>query len=201
MKGPFHEGVAMTVPRLTTARLVLRPFVPEDLAALVGIHAEASFWWYPLRGAMTTEQTADFLSRTIERYETDGFGIEAVLDRQSGAMIGWAGLAVPHFLPEVLPAVEVGWRLSGPSRGRGLATEAGRAAVDWGFAEGGLTRIVSIYEPENVASGRVMEHLGFVPCLTTSHPERGVVVVVTELTRARWEELPRDPAEPSYSTE
>jgi RimJ/RimL family protein N-acetyltransferase len=191
----------MTVPRLTTARLVLRPFVPEDLAELVSIHAEESFWWYPLRGAMNTEQTAGFLTRTIERYETDGFGIEAVIDRPSGAMIGWAGLAIPHFLPEVLPAVEVGWRLSGPYRGRGLATEAGRAAVDWGFTSGGLQRIVSIYEPENLASGRVMEHLGFVPCLTTGHPDRSVVVEVTELTRPRWEELQRDAVAPSYSTE
>ena len=191
----------MNIPRLTTDRLVLRPFVPEDLAELVGIHAEESFWWYPLRAAMTTEQTADFLQRTMARYESDGFGIEAVIDRLSGAMIGWAGLAVPHFLPEVLPAVEVGWRLSGPYRGRGLATEAGRAAVDWGFSVGGLSRIVSIYEPENLASGRVMEHLGFAPYLTTRHPGRDEVVVVTELTRAQWEERRRETDRPSYSTE
>lgn len=178
----------MPIPTLTTERLVLRPFVPEDLAELVGVHAEESFWWYPLRGAMTTEETAAFLARTIERYDTDGFGIEALIERASGIMIGWAGLAVPHFLPEILPAVEVGWRLSGPYRGRGLATEVGRAAVDWGFTAGGLTRIVSIYEPENLASGRVMEHLGFVPYVTTRHPARGEVVIVTELTVDRWEE-------------
>jgi RimJ/RimL family protein N-acetyltransferase len=49
-----------------------------------------------------------------------------------------------------------------------------------------LDRIVSIYEPENVASGKVMEHLGLVPYLTTTHPERGERMIVTELTRARW---------------
>ena len=176
----------MPIPTLTTARAVLRPFVLEDLAELVGVHAEESFWWYPLRGAMTTEQTAAFLVRTIERYETDGFGIEAVIDRFTGAMIGCAGLAVPHFLPEVLPAVEVGWRLSGPYRGRGLATEIGRAAVDWGFTTGGLTRLVSIYEPANLASGRVMEHLGFTPALSTTHPGRGDAILVTELSREQW---------------
>ncbi len=174
------------VPTLTTDRLILRPFVLEDLAELAVIHAEESFWWYPLRSGMTAEQTAGFLVRNIERYESDGYGIEAVIERESGAMIGWAGLAIPHFLPEVLPAVEVGWRLSGPYRGRGLATEAGAAAVRWGFTEGSLTRIVSIYEPENVASGRVMEHLGFTPYLTTRHPERGDTVIVTELTADAW---------------
>lgn len=191
----------MRIPELTTERLVLRPFVPGDMAELAEVHAEESFWWYPLRAAMTTEQTADFLHRSIARYETDGFGIEAVIDRQTGALIGWAGLAVPHFLPEVLPAVEVGWRLSGPFRGRGLATEAGRAAVDWGFTAAGLSRIVSIYEPENVASGRVMEHLGFTPFLTTRSPERGEVVVVTELTRDTWEKRQVDRERHGYSTE
>ena len=130
------------IPTLTTPRLVLRAFTEQDLEQLVAIHAEESFWWYPLRGAMSAEDTARFLARMLERYESDGFGIEALVERGSGVMIGWGGLAVPHFLPEILPAVEVGWRLSGPWRGQGLATEAGAAAVEFGFTDGGLERIV-----------------------------------------------------------
>jgi RimJ/RimL family protein N-acetyltransferase len=174
------------IPTLTTPRLVLRPFVPNDLEELAVLHAEESFWWYPLRGAMSKQDTAGFLERVMARYDSDGFGIEALLDRASGAMIGWAGLAVPHFLPQILPAVEVGWRLAGPWRGRGLATEAGAAAVEFGFTTGGLDRIVSIYEPENVASGRVMERLGFTLHVTTTG-QRGEEVAVTELRRERWE--------------
>ena len=175
------------IPTLTTPRAVLRPFVFGDLNELVALHAEESFWWYPLRSAMSKDETIGFLERVLARYEADGFGIEALLDRGSGNMIGWAGLAVPHFLPEILPAVEVGWRLSGPWRGRGLATEVGAAALEFGFTTGGLERIVSIYEPENVASGRVMEHLGLTYWRTTSGP-RGQEVVVKELTRQRWVE-------------
>jgi RimJ/RimL family protein N-acetyltransferase len=175
------------IPTLTTPRLVLRPFVFGDLDELVALHAEESFWWYPLRSAMSKDETTGFLERVLARYDSDRFGLEAVIDRGSGTMIGWAGLAVPHFLPEILPAVEVGWRLSGPWRGRGLATEAGAAALEFGFTTGGLDRIVSIYEPENVASGRVMEHLGFTHWRTTTGPG-GEEVVVKELTRARWEE-------------
>jgi RimJ/RimL family protein N-acetyltransferase len=177
------------IPILTTDRLVLRPFVPADLDELATLHADESFWWYPLRGGMSKEDTEAFLERVIGRYESDGFGVEAVLNRESGAMIGWAGLAVPHFLPEILPAVEVGWRLAPAARGRGLATEAGAAAVRWGFVEGGLDRIVSIYETDNVASGRVMERLGFTYCMTATTTPRGEEVDVTALTRARWEEL------------
>jgi RimJ/RimL family protein N-acetyltransferase len=175
------------IPTLTTPRLVLRPFVFDDLDELAAIHAEESCWWYPLRSAMSKDDTVGFLERVLARYESDRFGIEALLDRESGTMIGWAGLAVPHFLPEILPAVEVGWRLSGPWRGRGLATEAGAAALAFGFTTGGLERIVSIYEPENVASGRVMEHLGFSPWRTTMGP-RGNEVVVMELTREDWDD-------------
>ena len=175
------------IPTLTTQRLVLRPFVLGDLDELAVIHAEESFWWYPLRSGMSKDETAAFLQRVTARYVSDGFGIEALLDRASGAMIGWAGLAVPHFLPQILPAVEVGWRLALPWRGRGLATEAGAAAVEFGFTAGGLDRIVSIYEPENVASGRVMERLGFTHHLTTTG-QRGEEVAVMELRRECWEE-------------
>jgi RimJ/RimL family protein N-acetyltransferase len=176
-----HPGI----PILTTPRLVLRPFVLSDLDELAPIHAEESFWWYPLRSGMSRDETAGFLERVTARYDSDGFGIEALLDRESGAMIGWAGLAVPHFLPEILPAVEVGWRLASAWRGRGLATEAGAAAVEFGFTKGGLDRIVSIYEPENAASGRVMEHLGFTHCLSTTG-QRGEDMAVLELTREQW---------------
>jgi len=167
--------------------------VPGDLEELAVIHAEESFWWYPRRAAMSAEETRGFLATMLTRYEEDGFGIEALIDRASGRMIGWAGLAVPHFLPEILPAVEVGWRLSGPWRGRGLATEAGAAAIEFGFTTGGLETIVSLYEPENVASGRVMERLGFTYRRTTTGP-RGEEVAVMELGREHW-------ARRSYSAE
>jgi RimJ/RimL family protein N-acetyltransferase len=176
------------IPTLTTPRLILRPFVLDDLDELAPIQAEESFWWYPLRAGMSREETAGFLERVTGRYESDGFGIEALIDRASGAMIGWAGLAVPHFLPEILPAVEVGWRLAPEWRGLGLATEAGAAAVEFGFTEGGLQRIVSIYEPENAASGRVMERLGFTLQLTTTG-NRGEEMAVLELEKERWEQL------------
>jgi RimJ/RimL family protein N-acetyltransferase len=180
------------IPVITTERLVLRPFTPDDLPALAVLHAEESFWWYPLRRGMAEDETKDFLYRVIGRYDSDGIGLEALEERASGRMIGWAGLGVPHFLPEVLPAVEVGWRLAGSHRGQGLATEAGSAAVRWGFTEGGLERIISIYEPENTPSGRVMERLGFTLERTTIGPARGRTVHVMELTRRQWEARARD---------
>jgi RimJ/RimL family protein N-acetyltransferase len=177
------------IPTLTTERLVLRPLDRGDLDDLVAIHAEPSFWWYPLRGPMSPEQTAQFVDRVLQRYENDGFGVEAVVERETGRLIGWAGLAVPHFLPQILPAVEVGWRLTSAFRGRGLATEAGAAAVDFGFGPGGLDRIVSIYEPANERSGRVMERLGFTLWQDGLATDSGELVSVMELRRADWERV------------
>ena len=70
------------------------------------------------------------------------------------------GLNTPYSLPEVLPAVEIGWRLGRLYWGQGIATEAARAALEFGFTDRGLDRIVSIHQLGNDASGRIMQKLG-----------------------------------------
>jgi RimJ/RimL family protein N-acetyltransferase len=177
------------MPSLETRRLLLRPLQADDLDALAPLHAECSFWQYPLRRGQTTAETGDFLDGVLDHYATHDFGFAAVVDQVSGDLTGWAGLSVPAFLPEVMPAVEVGWRLGPAWRGRGYATEAGAAWVEWGFKSLGLDRIVSIFEPTNVASGRVMKKLGFDLDMMTAHPTRQVELHVTALTRKRWAEL------------
>ena len=177
---------AVTNPTLETERLVLRPLRHEDLNDLSRLHTEESFWWYPFRRGWTTDETEAFIERTVASYSEDEFGLSAIVVRDSGELAGWAGLSVPWFLPEVLPAVEVGWRLGEAFRGLGYATEAGRAWVDHGFKNRALEEIVSIYEPENQASGAVMTRLGFQIAIETVHPTRGQILHVTRLDREEW---------------
>ena len=180
-----HPGTVIAT--LETERLVLRPFTAADLAALVGLQAEETFWWYPLRRGMTDAETAAFLDRVIDQSSDPGRpAFHAVTGRATGSLMGWAGLAVPDFLPEILPAVEVGWRLGIEFRGKGYATEAAEAALRWGFEELGIDEIVSIYEPENVPSGRVMDRLGFGPGAATTDPKRDVPLLVRRLTSDAW---------------
>jgi RimJ/RimL family protein N-acetyltransferase len=172
---------------LRTDRLVLRPLGRGDLDDLAALHAEESFWRYPFGRGWSKTETESFLERTIERYQDPGIAVSAVVVAASGELAGWAGLSVPTFLPEILPAVEVGWRLGEQHRRRGFATEAGRAWIGYGFEELKLESIVSIYQPENTASGAVMQRLGFTFDRETVHPERGVGLHVMSLSRSAWQ--------------
>ena len=106
------------VPTIETPRIVLRPFETVDEQALAALHAEESFWWFPFRRGWSEAETAAFLRRVRKGYAT-GLGMAAIVERESGLLAGWAGLSTPEFLPEVLPAVEIGWRLGEAFRGRG----------------------------------------------------------------------------------
>lgn len=70
--------------------------------------------------------------------------------------------------------------------GTGLATEGGRAGLGYGFDDVGLDRIVSIFIPENAASGRVMTKLEMAPFLATTDPTFGSPLEVREITAAAW---------------
>src|SRR5438132_437108 len=151
----------MSWPTLLTARLVLRPLAMADLGDLTALHAQESFWHYPHGRAWSTSETEAFLKRKLASYAESLPDVSAVVIAETNELAGWAGLSEPSFLPEILPAIEVGWRLGEQYRGYGFATEAGTAWVAYGFTELALEQIVSIYEPENAASGAVMKRLGF----------------------------------------
>ena len=170
-----------------TERLRLRPWEAGDLDALTTIFAEPAFWRYPFGRAFSREETERFLGRQLHHWATHGYGMWAAELKAGARLVGYMGLSVPSWLPEVLPAVEVGWRLHPGQWGRGLATEGGRAGLRYGFEELDLDRIVSICMPENVASLRVMDKLGMTTVLTTTDPERGVALEVWEITRAAWQ--------------
>jgi RimJ/RimL family protein N-acetyltransferase len=160
-------------PSLETERLLLRPWRPaEDLDALAALNADpAVMRWVTPNRPLRREETADFLDWAVRHWDEHGFGLWAVVPRDEGAgCIGFAGLAIPSFLPAILPAVEVGWRLAPAWWGRGLATEAARASVAFGFERLGLRLIVSVVDARNERSLRVAEKLGMRPGPDRLHP-------------------------------
>jgi RimJ/RimL family protein N-acetyltransferase len=152
-----------------TERLVLRRWRSEDLKHLCLVFAKPEVWWYPHGRGFSVDETRAFLDGRLERWSRRGWSHWAAIHRADERLIGFVGLEPPTFLPEVMPTVEVGWRLDPDYWGRGLASEGGRAASRFGFDVLGLEEIVSIYEPANVASGRVMERIGMHHTLHTTH--------------------------------
>jgi len=166
-----------------TARLRLRRWSRDDLDALAEVFAKPEVWHFPFGRGFTTEESERFLAHRIAVQESGGWTEWAVETLEDDHLIGYIGLSEPHFLPEIMPAVEIGWRLDPQVWGRGLATEGARAAVADGFMKPELEEIVSIYQPENEASGRIMAHLGMRFDRDTRHPIRDLALRVYRLSR------------------
>lgn len=142
---------------LVAERLELRPMRREDEEALHAI------WSHPttlaaLRfdGEYTLAMTRQRIADKRAHQAFHGFAIWTVVERASGEVVGDCGLQMLEDGPEV----EIGWRMAPDVRGRGYATEAGRAALEVGFETLGMERIVAVTHPQNAASRRVMEKLG-----------------------------------------
>ena len=126
---------------LETARLRLRAWRAEDRAPFAAMNADAEVMRHIGDGRPLDRAASDALLGRLERHWGEhGFGLWAAEVRATGALAGFVGLAIPSFLPSVLPAVEVGWRLGREHWGRGYATEGARAAVDHGLGTLGLRR-------------------------------------------------------------
>ncbi|MEV7024733.1 GNAT family N-acetyltransferase [Kitasatospora sp. NPDC093558] len=173
---------------IETPRLILRRWREEDVAPMAAINGDPEVMRWIADGKPLEEADSHRFSAMVEqRWEDEGFGLFAVEVRETGELAGFTGLAVPRFLPEVLPAVEVGWRLARTFWGRGFATEAAREAVRFAFEDCGLDRLVSIAQIGNTASERVMDKLGMRVERETTTPATGRRVRVHELTREQYD--------------
>lgn len=153
-------AIAAPLEDVDTERLRLRRFRVDDLEELETVFAKPEVWNFPFGRGLSRSETAAFLSEQIAGWETNRFGCWIALERSTGRTIGYLGLSIPTFLPEVLPAVEVGWRLDPDVWGLGYATEGATAALQQGFERLGLDEICSIPQSSNAASSRVCERLG-----------------------------------------
>ena len=146
--------------RIETERLVLRPLTIADLGPMHEVYADREAMRYIGQGDLWSETVDDSerrLQRLIGHQEAHGFSLWAVTDRESGTVMGDAGLIL---LEHRGPEIELGYRLAKPYWGKGFATEAATAWLDYGFDELELERIVAVTHPENVASQRVLEKVG-----------------------------------------
>jgi ribosomal-protein-alanine N-acetyltransferase len=145
-------------PEIETQRLLLRRFTLADADAYYNrIFGDPEVMRY-LRGGreMTRADMESIISRINDRWAAQGMGFWAVTDRENGELIGHCGLKPLDTTTEV----EIAYALAKSHWDRGLATEAARTVLRFGFEQRHLERIVAVAVPENLASRRVMEKLG-----------------------------------------
>lgn len=142
---------------IESERLTLRRFREADRDVVARWNADPDFTRH-LAGVQTREQSDEAFDRWERHWQQHGFGLLAVEWRQTGEPIGRVG---PQFHRMWEHDPEVGWALDPEWWGRGIATEAGAAAVEWAFGELGYERVVSITTEANIASRTVMAKLGF----------------------------------------
>ena len=181
-------------PVLETARLTLRPPVPDDLDWLLDrINTERVM--RHLGGVRSRDEVADGLAQDIAAFADGGYRRWTVCLRDGGDRVGRCGLftvraaAAP---PAMQGAREVGWTLAEETFGHGYATEAARAILGFAFGMLDLPYVFAQTSDANGGSGRVMDRLGFERAAALDYddpeyPPHENPTRVYRLSRSQWE--------------
>jgi RimJ/RimL family protein N-acetyltransferase len=196
-----HPPIKAPLPDRTTDRLVLRSFCAGDLDELASMFEKPEIWQFPYGRGFSRQETSDFLDAQIEEWASFGFGCWIARDKTSHQVVGYVGISIPMFLPEILPAVEVGWRFDPAVWGRGLASEGALAALEEGFETLGLKEICSVPQKDNPTSSRVCERIGMTLEREVSIPanaRRGeLTALLYKMTREQWQTIRKERVLPS----
>ena len=149
--------IHLNIPSFNTVHLCLRPWKLEDAPRLLEIMQEESiFKYFPPSTPPTLEKAERYISHQLAYWEKYGYGHWAVMTLEEGQLAGWNGL---EYLPDT-DETEVGYLLGRAYRGKGYATEAAWAAVQFGFEAAGLESIIGLVHKDNLPSIRVLEKCG-----------------------------------------
>jgi RimJ/RimL family protein N-acetyltransferase len=162
---------------IDTERLLLRPFEPGDLDAVVAIHGDPAVVRYVPWDVRDRAELASALEEKAQRTrltaEGDGLNLAAVT-AEGGELVADMFLM---WRSEAHRMGEIGYLLHPAHTGRGYATEAARALLRIGFEQAGLHRIIGRIDGRNTASARVLERLGM---------RREAEFVENELVKGEW---------------
>ncbi len=144
---------------LETPRLKLEPYDDSHYEGLRVMDSDASVMRYITGGIVKTpEETWEGIRRVQARWDKYNFSWWAIKEKSSGMIVGAACLQ--HLANVDGAPLEIGWRLVPEHNGKGYATEAAQAIVDYAAEKVGATYLVAVADPANIPSQRVMQRLG-----------------------------------------
>ncbi len=146
---------------LETQRLFLRQMTQDDIPSLCAILQDPEVM-YAYEHAFSDEEVQQWLDRQIQRYHRDGFGLWAVIRKDTGEMIGQCGLTLQDWDGRQVP--EVGYLFRKDHWHKGYATEAAVACKQYAFHVLGVDRVYSIIRDTNVPSQKVAKRNGMAVC-------------------------------------
>ncbi len=156
-------GIADNVPVVETERLRMRGPRPEDFEHSLAMWSDPVVVRYTTGKPQTREDVWMRILRYGGLWALLGYGYWAVEEKATGAFVGEIGFA--DFRREIEPSLdgmpEIGWVLASAAHGKGYATEAVKAAVEWGDQQLGADKTCCIIHPENTASVRVAQKCGY----------------------------------------
>jgi len=144
---------------LHTERLLLRPRTLADVDANLAMDLDPKVIRYIFAKVPDPESWRTRIAKQIQGGWPPIGGIWAVEWRDNPGFLGWCGL----FPLGPSGLIEIGYRYRHTTWGHGVATEAARAVLDYGFHELGIDPIVGVTNPDNLASQRVLTKIGLQP--------------------------------------
>ncbi|MEJ6005655.1 GNAT family N-acetyltransferase [Paucibacter sp. AS339] len=146
----------MTV--LNTQRLRLEPCTDAHLEGLYALNSDPEVMRYITGKPETREGTQAMIDRVKARWVDTGYSWWSFIDKENGQIIG-AG-CIQHLARDVANPLEIGWRLRKDRWHQGFASEAAQGMASFAFDTLKTDLLVSVCDPANTGSSRVMERLG-----------------------------------------
>lgn len=154
---------------IETSRLTLRDWKVDDIPHLARMNRDDKVMEYFLK-TLSYEETIALYNQIQEEFKQYGFGAYAVEEKDTGAFIGFVGLHNVTFEVDFAPAIEILWRLLPEFWGKGYATEAAIACLNYAKEELKLREIVSFTSLPNKRSELVMQKIGMTRIKEFNHP-------------------------------
>lgn len=155
---------------ITTSRLNIRNWREDDISSLIQMNQDEEVMKY-FPSIMSEEASLHFFKRVQQHFTKNGFGLFVIEDVTSREFLGFTGFMIAEFESSFTPCVEIGWRFRKQFWGRGYATEAAKACLDYGFTKLKFEKVFSFTSIHNKKSEAVMQRIGMHKTGEFKHPK------------------------------